>query len=113
MIGAGTFINPLIKIVTTVAILAAAYFFIVKPTLDTTEKAFDSVSPVFESIDVLPNDVQRQVQQSVREAERVQRQQARASEQQIRQADRLISCIQRAEGDVGAITTCNKRYGSS
>ena len=102
----------MIKIVTTVAILAAAYFFIVKPILDTTEKAIDSVSPVFESIDALPNDVQRQVQQSVREAERVQRQQARASEQQIRQADRLISCIQRAEGDVGAITTCNKRYGS-
>ena len=39
MIGAGTIISPIIKIVTTVAILAAVYFFIVKPTLDTTEKA--------------------------------------------------------------------------
>lgn len=38
MIGAGTFLNPLLKIVTTVAILAAFYFFIIRPVLDTTEK---------------------------------------------------------------------------
>lgn len=37
MIGAGTIINPILKIVTTVAILGAAYIFIVKPVLDTTE----------------------------------------------------------------------------
>jgi hypothetical protein len=41
VIGAGTFINPLIKVVVTVAILAAVYFFIVKPILDTTDDAFD------------------------------------------------------------------------
>ena len=41
MLGAGTIINPLIKIVTTVAILAAVYFFIVKPTLDTTEEVVE------------------------------------------------------------------------
>jgi len=29
MLGAGTIINPILKIVTTVAILAASYFFIV------------------------------------------------------------------------------------
>jgi hypothetical protein len=39
MLGAGTVINPIIKIVTTVAVLAAAYFFIVKPILDTTNNA--------------------------------------------------------------------------
>ena len=42
MLGAGTIINPIIKIVTTVAILAAVGFFIVRPILDTTEKAIDS-----------------------------------------------------------------------
>ena len=42
MIGAGTVINPIIKIVTTVAILAAVGFFIVRPILDTTNKAIDS-----------------------------------------------------------------------
>ncbi|MDQ3728787.1 MAG: hypothetical protein M3355_04285 [Actinomycetota bacterium] len=37
MIGAGTIINPILKIVTTVAILGAVYLFIVRPVLDTTE----------------------------------------------------------------------------
>lgn len=37
MIGAGTIIGPIIKVVTTVAILAAIYFLIVRPILDTSE----------------------------------------------------------------------------
>jgi hypothetical protein len=37
LIGAGTVINPIIKVVTTVAILAAVGIFIVKPVLETTE----------------------------------------------------------------------------
>ena len=54
MIGAGTVINPIIKIVTTVVILGAVYLFIVKPTLDTTEdisdRAFDTSSDIQESV---------------------------------------------------------------
>ena len=37
MIGAGTVINPIVKIVTTVAILAAVSIFVIKPVLETTE----------------------------------------------------------------------------
>jgi hypothetical protein len=44
MLGAGTVINPLIKVITTVAILAAVGIFIVKPILNTTNNAIDSVS---------------------------------------------------------------------
>ena len=44
MLGAGTIINPIIKIVTTVAILAAVGIFIVRPVLDTTEEAIDSAA---------------------------------------------------------------------
>ena len=44
MLGAGTVINPIIKIVTTVIILAAVGIFIVRPVLDTTEKTIDSVN---------------------------------------------------------------------
>ena len=44
MLGAGTVINPIIKIVTTVAILAAVGIFIVRPILDTTDKAINSVN---------------------------------------------------------------------
>jgi hypothetical protein len=38
LIGAGTIINPILKVVTTVAILGAVYLFIVQPVLDTTEE---------------------------------------------------------------------------
>jgi hypothetical protein len=44
MIGAGTLINPIIKIVTTVAILAAVYFFAIKPALDTTESISNDIN---------------------------------------------------------------------
>jgi hypothetical protein len=47
MIGSGTFINPLIKVLTTVAILAAIYFLIVKPILDTTEGAVENANHSF------------------------------------------------------------------
>jgi hypothetical protein len=41
MLGAGTVINPLIKVVTTVIILAAVGIFIVKPALDTADSAIE------------------------------------------------------------------------
>ncbi len=61
MLGAGTVINPLIKILTTVAILAAVYIFIVKPALDTTNTAFESFSDSFGGFDDLPSDIQSQI----------------------------------------------------
>jgi hypothetical protein len=83
MIGAGTVINPILKIVTTVAILAAAYFFIVKPVLDTTNSAFeefglDEFSNTFEG---LPTQVQDQVNDAL---------------EQTGGSQRLQDCIQRA-----------------
>jgi hypothetical protein len=44
LLGAGTVINPIIKVVTTVATLAAVYFFIVRPVLDTTEDTIDKAA---------------------------------------------------------------------
>jgi len=61
MLGAGTVINPIIKIVTTIAILAAVYFFIIKPTLDTTNTAFESFSDSFDGFDSLPSDIQTEI----------------------------------------------------
>lgn len=57
MLGAGTFINPLLKVVTTVAVLAAVYFFIVAPILDTTEEVSRGI-----------NDNIRQAQEQSRQA---------------------------------------------
>ncbi len=62
MLGAGTVINPLIKIITTVAILGAVYLFIVKPALDTTNNAFDSISDSFNGFDNLPTQARQRDQ---------------------------------------------------
>jgi hypothetical protein len=61
MLGAGTVINPIIKIITTVLILGAVYLFVVKPALDTTNNAFDSFSDSFNGFDDLPSDIQSQI----------------------------------------------------
>jgi F0F1-type ATP synthase membrane subunit b/b' len=110
MIGAGTFINPLIKVITTVAILGAVYLFFVKPALDTTEdisnNVNDSISQSFQGFD----DLQPSIQQSVRKAEKLQEQAQQASANQIQDANKLLDCISDASGDVNAIQKCNSKY---
>jgi hypothetical protein len=99
MLGAGTVINPIIKIVTTVAILAAVYFFILKPVFDTTDKAFDSVSDSFTGFDDLSSGIQEQVDSAL---------------DSTSDPDRLRSCIQRAIDDGAnqrAIDRCLDRFG--
>ena len=110
MIGAGTFINPLIKVITTVAILAAVYFFIVKPALDTTENITnsvnDSISQSFTGFDNLSPQFQRQI----RQAENLSDNANATSSQQIQSANRLLACIQNANNDVSAIQRCNQKF---
>ena len=112
MIGAGTFINPLLKVITTVAILAAAYFFIVKPALDTTEEVSNNISESvnFDNFDDLNNGVQPQIEHAVKQAERLQENAQAASAAQISNANKLLKCIQNAAGDVNAIQRCNAKF---
>jgi hypothetical protein len=88
MLGAGTVINPIIKIVTTVAILGAVYLFIVKPTLDTTNEAFDTVNESFNStfsgFGGISGDIKSQVEDAVNSSS---------------DTERLQNCIQRAIDD--------------
>jgi len=100
MLGAGTVINPIIKIITTVVILGAVYLFIVKPTLDTTNSAFDSFSNSFNGFDNLPGDIQNQIDDAFGSAS---------------DSDRLQSCIERAINGNGvnqnALDRCISRFG--
>jgi hypothetical protein len=68
MLGAGTIINPIIKIVTTVAILAAVYFFIVAPILDTTEDSFNAFDDAFPDVGGLSTDIQSQIDDALEAA---------------------------------------------
>ena len=101
----------IIRLLVTVGILAAVYFFIVKPTLDTTKEVSHDfnvnvqqglkqtdVSEISETID----DVNRQVQREIKKS-------LRASQKQG-DADKLIRCIQRAHQNVDRIQRCSERF---
>jgi hypothetical protein len=99
MIGAGTVINPIIKIVTTVIILGAVYLLFVKPALDTTNNAFeefglDNLSETFEG---LPTDIQDQVDSALEGTGRTE-------------ATRLGECITRVQPDTDRIQRCVERF---
>jgi phage-related protein len=99
VLGAGTVINPIIKIVTTVAILAAVYFFIVKPTLDTTNNAFDSVSSSFSGFGNLDDNIQSQIDNAFNSTSG--------------NTDQLQNCIQHAinnGADAQQINRCVSRF---
>jgi hypothetical protein len=101
----------IIRLLVTVGILAAVYFFIVKPTLDTTkdishevnanvQKGFEQggLSEISETIDDVNRQVQREVKKSIR-----------ASKRQG-DTDKLIRCIQRANQNVNKIQRCSERF---
>ena len=100
MLGAGTVINPIIKIVTTVVILGAVYLFIVKPALDTTNSAFESFSDSFNGFDELPSDVQDRIDDALGSSG---------------ESARLEDCIERAINGNGvrqnALDRCVDRFG--
>ena len=110
MIGAGTIISPIIKIVTTVAILAAIYFLIIRPVLDTTEDITNQAFESFELPDNIAPDVERSIDKAFNQAEKAQDQAASSSSAQIRNAEKLLDCINNASGDVNKISACNAKF---
>ncbi len=69
VIGAGTIISPIIKVVTTVAILAAIYFLFVRPILDTTEDITNDVTGNIAKSQQQSNQASAQAQQQATAAE--------------------------------------------
>jgi F0F1-type ATP synthase membrane subunit b/b' len=110
MIGAGTFINPLLRIITTVVILGAVYLFLVKPILDTTndtiDRAFQSAQPALNQL----NQTQRQAQRQLHDAGIDQRRATAIANDAQQDADRLLGCIDRANGDAGRIAACGQKF---
>jgi hypothetical protein len=101
----------IIRLLVTVGILAAVYFFIVRPALDTTEKISHEVNVNVEKgfeqtnlgdINKTIEDVNRKVQREIKKSLRQSRQHGAAN--------KLIDCIQRAHQDVTKIQRCNEKY---
>lgn len=114
MIGAGTVINPIVRIVTVVAILASVYFFIIRPTLDSTENI---TSKAFDSGNDISRNIHNNVQRSLRQANRATQgafdstnhiQVPKASGGGTQSAAKLLRCIQNAAGDITRIQACNQ-----
>ena len=98
MLGAGTVINPIIKIITTVVILGAVYLFIVKPTLDTTNNVFNES---FGSFNHLSGNIQDEVNNALNGLDSTD-------------ADRLTRCIKNAVADgpnQNGVERCLNRFG--
>jgi Tfp pilus assembly protein PilO len=101
----------IIRLLVTVGILAAVYFFVVKPTLETTkdishevnanvQRGFEQadLSEINKTIDDVNRRVQREVKKSLRQSPNT------------RSADKLVRCIQRAHQDVHKIQHCSEKY---
>jgi hypothetical protein len=94
VIGAGTFINPLIKVVVTVAILAAVYFFFVKPALDTSEDISNSVNEsIGRSFDSANDSFDNAFNNPA-----------------VNRAQKLGECVTKAGGNVDKINKCHEKF---
>jgi predicted PurR-regulated permease PerM len=107
----GNLAAGIIRLLVTVGILAAAYFFIVKPVLKTTDNAIKSTNSSFEKsfggtgLDDLSNaldDVGHQVQ--------VQVQRSFHSARKHGNPKKLVHCVEHAEGNVRKIRRCTVKY---
>jgi hypothetical protein len=105
VIGAGTVINPIIKVVTTIVILAAVGFFIVRPVLDTTEKVIDETGRQIQ-------DAAAQSQQAIHDSN-VSSAKSRASSyiQSLQgtwpaAAREVRGCVQKAGENLGELNRC-------
>ena len=108
----GSLTSGIIRLAVAVGILAAAYFFIVKPVLKTTDNAIKTsnetiqrslggsgLNDIGKTIDSVNRQVQRQIRQSFKTTKR------RGANPR-----RLVHCIQRAAGDVHRIQRCTRRF---
>jgi type III secretory pathway component EscR len=109
----GTLTSGVIRLLVAVGILAAAYFFIVKPVLHTTDNAINSANQSFEKsfgvhgVDITDisgtiDDVNRKVQREIRRSFHTAKKNGNPK--------RLVRCVQHAAGDVHKIQRCTVKF---
>jgi F0F1-type ATP synthase membrane subunit b/b' len=114
----GNVTSGIIRLLVAVGVLAAAYFFIVKPVLHTTENVSntvnDSIQSAHESFEESfgPHS---ETAKALNKANKQVQIQITRSFHQVKKAtggdpQKLIHCIQRAAGDVHRIQRCTIKY---
>jgi len=106
----------LIGLVTTVLVLGAVYLFIVKPVLDTTNDAFNSVNGTInnafentglDDVDFSDSgDIQNQIKQAQKE---IQQSSSVTSAQQER-GEKILRCVQRVQPDTTKMAECAQKF---
>lgn len=96
--------SNLIRLLVTVAILAAVYLFAIKPILDTTNEAFKSVTAPF-------GDIQSEIQNSFDDAgiDGFDVDDVKLGGKKDK-AQRLLDCVQKAQPDTKRMQACVKKY---
>ncbi len=96
-----TLARSLIRLIVTVGILAAVYFFMIRPILDTTndtiDKAFDSFGGVESSIDNAFEDAGSVNPPNLSGACKTD-------------AERVLACVQRVQPDTTKMQRCAERF---
>ena len=109
----GSVTSGIIRLLVTIGILAAAYFFIVKPVLSTTDKTIDSANRSFERSFGVPGaditDISGTIEQVNRRVEREIRRSFHTAEKEGN-PKRLVKCIKRSRGDVDRIKRCTVKF---
>ena len=107
MIGAGTIINPILKIVTTVAILGAAYIFIVKPVLDTTEDITGDVAEQTRQAQINANEASEEFDLNFAK-DRAESFATSLRTQWPEAAREVTDCVREADKDAKAMEKCDE-----
>jgi hypothetical protein len=112
----GNFTSGMIRLAVAVGILAATYFFIVKPVLHTTENVSDTVnSSINQGLEesVGPNSPTAKALRRANRQVKIQITRAFQHAKHATGADptRLLHCVQHANGDVGRMQRCTVKFG--
>lgn len=97
----GNVTNGIIRLAVAAGVLFCVYLFILKPVLDTTNKAIESsgLNQIGKSLESLGPQIERQVKHSFRVAKR-----------QGGNPQRLLDCVKRADQDIAKIERCTRRF---
>jgi uncharacterized membrane protein YgaE (UPF0421/DUF939 family) len=116
----GSLTSGIVRLGVAVGILAAVYFFIVKPVLHTTEKTVESTNKSFEksfeSSNFDTKAIEEKINKSIEEVNGQVQVQVEHSFHTAKihggdkRAEKLLHCIQRANGHVHRIERCSRKF---
>jgi uncharacterized membrane protein YhiD involved in acid resistance len=116
----GSLTSGIVRLGVAVGILAAVYFFIVKPVLHTTEKTVESTNQSFEksfeSSTIDTKAIEEKINKSIEEVNGQVQVQVEHSFHTAKihggdkRTEKLLHCVQRANGNVHRIERCSKKF---